>query len=160
MSESLPIFEDTISQNGVDLSRTEVKILQINNGKLCNMACLHCHVEAGPKRTELMDRRTSERIIELLSLTPSVHTLDITGGAPEMNPHFRWMVEEARQLNRAVIDRCNLTILLEDGYTDLRGRFDYTSRNTNELDMDDKFSVLIMSDENGAVVREANPPKR
>lgn len=115
----IPDFRTRIEESGLDLSRKEIEILQINNGKLCNLACLHCHVEAGPKRTELMDQRTSERVIELLKNSPSVHTLDITGGAPEMNPHFRWMVQAARKDKRTVIDRCNLTIFFEAGYEEL-----------------------------------------
>lgn len=101
------------------LRRGRVTTLQVNVGKLCNMACHHCHVDAGPKRTEIMPRATAERAIELLAANPEVDTLDLTGGAPELNPSFRWMVSEARRLGRQVIDRCNLSVLHEPGQEDL-----------------------------------------
>jgi radical SAM/Cys-rich protein len=91
----------------------------VNVGKLCNQACHHCHVEAGPKRTEIMPAAVAERILELLAANPQVTTIDLTGGAPEMNPHFRRLVRGARALGRRVIDRCNLTILFEPGQEDL-----------------------------------------
>lgn len=87
-------------------------------GKLCNMACHHCHVEAGPKRTEIMGQGVAERVIELLSRDAGIELVDLTGGAPELNPNFRWLVEEARRLGRRVIDRCNLTVLFEPGQED------------------------------------------
>jgi radical SAM/Cys-rich protein len=113
-------FEDALRQRGLaPLVRGRVATLQLNVGKLCNMACHHCHVEAGPKRTERMSRETAERALDLLARSPSVEVLDLTGGAPEMNPSFRFLVEEARRLGRRVVDRCNLTILLEPGMDDL-----------------------------------------
>jgi radical SAM/Cys-rich protein len=90
-------------------------------GKLCNMACHHCHVEAGPKRIEIMTRQVAERLIDLLARNPDVEVVDFTGGAPELNPHFRWLVEQTRRLGRRVIDRCNLTVLFEPGLSDLPG---------------------------------------
>ena len=101
------------------LRRARVTTLQVNVGKLCNMACQHCHVDAGPKRSEIMPRAVAERVVELLANNPEVDTLDLTGGAPELNPNFRWLVSEARRLDRAVIDRCNLTVLFEPGQEDL-----------------------------------------
>lgn len=101
------------------LVRTATRTLQLNVGKLCNMACRHCHVDAGPKRTEIMPREVAERVIELLRWNGGVETLDITGGAPELNPSFRWLVTQARRLGRNVIDRCNLTVLFEPGQEDL-----------------------------------------
>ena len=95
------------------LRRTRVTTIQVNIGLRCNLACHHCHVESGPKRTEALDRRGCDRILELLEANPEVETLDITGGAPEMHPDFRHLVRGARALNRRVIDRCNLTILFE-----------------------------------------------
>ena len=95
------------------LRRTHVTTLQVNLGKRCNQACLHCHVEAGPNRTENMSRSVVERVVELLGKSPRVEVVDLTGGAPELNPNFRWMVTQARSLGRTVIDRCNLTILFE-----------------------------------------------
>lgn len=100
------------------LHRTGVKVLQVNLGYLCNLSCTHCHVNAGPKRTELASEETIEDILAYLH-THDIRTLDITGGAPEMNPHFKYLVEQARRKNIEVIDRCNLTILLERGYEDL-----------------------------------------
>jgi radical SAM/Cys-rich protein len=99
------------------LTRKSLEILQVNLGYLCNQSCLHCHVAAGPTRKELMLRENIEHILELLR-QPSIHTLDLTGGAPEMNPMFRELVSSARELGITVIDRCNLTILLEPGYED------------------------------------------
>ncbi len=95
-----------------------VEILQVNVGKLCNMTCEHCHVDAGPDRREQMSREMAEACIEVLAQS-DISTLDLTGGAPEMNPNFRSMVESARGLGRHVIDRCNLTILRSPGYTDV-----------------------------------------
>ena len=96
------------------IRRRTLKTLQVNLGYRCNQQCLHCHVAASPQRTEMMTAETIELVIENLRLLP-FETLDLTGGAPELNPHFRYLVEQARQLGIAVIDRCNLTILLEPG---------------------------------------------
>jgi radical SAM/Cys-rich protein len=105
-------FAGRLEREGLSpLTRGRVTTLQLNIGKRCNLACHHCHVEAGPKRTEAMDRRGAERVIELIALNPQVALLDITGGAPELNENFRLLVEEARRLGRRVIDRCNLTVL-------------------------------------------------
>lgn len=100
------------------LRRAKVDILQVNLGYLCNLSCTHCHVNAGPKRTEMASRETVESVLEFLSLN-NMSVLDLTGGAPEMNPHFRYLVESATKMNIEVIDRCNLTILNEPGYEDL-----------------------------------------
>ena len=97
------------------VSRGALEILQVNLGYLCNQSCLHCHVNAGPKRKELMQDDNIQHILEILRRTEA-HTLDLTGGAPEMNPMFRELVVAARELDVTVIDRCNLTILLEPGY--------------------------------------------
>lgn len=83
------------------------------------MACHHCHVEAGPKRTEIMPEAVVSRLLELLAASPQIRTVDLTGGAPELNPHFRALVEAATKLGRHVLDRCNLTVLFEPGLTDL-----------------------------------------
>ena len=96
----------------------QLRDTQVNLGKLCNQACLHCHVEAGPKRTEIMERKTVDRLLDLLSLAPHIHTVDLTGGAPELNPHFKHFVREARGLGKTVIVRCNLTVLFEKGQED------------------------------------------
>lgn len=101
------------------IRRAVLTTLQVNLGYLCNQTCVHCHVAAGPKRTELMDEDTIVQVLAFLRAQPQVRTLDLTGGAPEMNPHFRTLVREARELGVQVIDRCNLTILEEPGYEDL-----------------------------------------
>ena len=118
LSLSPPSFARTLRQHGLALSRTPLEILQINVGKLCDLACQHCHVEAGPNRTENMQAATVERILELLANAPAVHTVDLTGGAPELNPHFRTLVREARALGKTVIDRCNLTVLFRPAQED------------------------------------------
>ena len=113
-------FASAIRDAGLPhLLRDRVTTLQVNVGRLCNLACHHCHVEAGPKATEVMPAAVAGRLIELLDLNPAIDLLDLTGGAPEMNPSFRFLVEEARRRGRRVIDRCNLTIFFEDGYGDL-----------------------------------------
>jgi radical SAM/Cys-rich protein len=111
-------FPGTLRQHGLALPRTPLEILQINLGKLCDLACQHCHVEAGPKRPEMMQTSTVERILELLVSAPGIHTVDLTGGAPELNPHFRTLVREARAVGKRVIDRCNLTVLFRPGQED------------------------------------------
>lgn len=113
-----PAFAATLQTHGLGLPRTRLEILQVNVGKLCDLACSHCHVEAGPKRTEIMRGETVARILELLADAPGVHTVDLTGGAPEMNPHFRELVRGARMLGKQVIDRCNLTVLFRPGQED------------------------------------------
>ena len=115
---SAPFFPGTLRQYGLALQRTQLEILQINLGKLCDLACQHCHVEAGPKRPEMMQTPAVERIFELLVSAPGVHTVDLTGGAPELNPHFRTLVRGARALGKRVIDRCNLTVLFRPGQED------------------------------------------
>ncbi len=118
----VPAFEQVLSDHDIGrLEATErIEVLQVNVGKLCNQTCAHCHVDAGPDRREIMSRETAEQVIELLRRHP-IPTLDITGGAPELNPNFRWMVGEARRLDRHVIDRCNLTILELPAHADLAG---------------------------------------
>jgi radical SAM/Cys-rich protein len=100
------------------LRRGRVGTLQVNVGRRCDLACHHCHVEAGPKRTEMMDGRTVGRVLELLARNPEVELLDVTGGAPELNEHFRDLVAGGHALGRRVIDRCNLTVLLLPGQED------------------------------------------
>jgi len=107
-----PDFAGMLRHHGLGtLRRAELRTLQVNVGKLCNQACHHCHVDAGPKRTEIMQRETAERVLALLAANPSVGMVDLTGGAPELNPNFRLLVETARALGRHVIVRCNLTVL-------------------------------------------------
>jgi radical SAM/Cys-rich protein len=113
-------FASALQRHGFDtLHRARVETVQVNVGKICNQACHHCHVEAGPRRTEAMTSETAERILELVSNTPDAQTVDITGGAPELNPNFRRLVRGSKNCRKQVIDRCNLTILLEPGQEDL-----------------------------------------
>lgn len=111
-------FVENLALSQLELKRTPVEILQINIGRKCNLACLHCHVEAGPQRTENMTSATVDRILELLEGSKTIHTVDLTGGAPELNPHFQRLVVKARALGKQVIDRCNLTILFEPDQQD------------------------------------------
>jgi radical SAM/Cys-rich protein len=106
-------FDSALSASGCGVLRPEaIEIFQINVGKLCNMTCRHCHVDAGPDRSaEQMDRETAEACLRALDRT-SAHTVDITGGAPELNPHFRFLVEGAVARGKHVIDRSNLSVLL------------------------------------------------
>ena len=100
------------------LKRHTLDTLQVNLGYMCNQTCLHCHVNAGPSRKEIMERQTIDMVLDVLA-AKKLTTLDLTGGAPEMNPHFRYLVAQARALGVRVIDRCNLTILSEPGYDGL-----------------------------------------
>src|ERR1700757_3107612 len=113
-------FAQTLTERHLSLRRSRPEILQINVGKLCNLVCVHCHVNAGPKRKEIMTRETVDRIIDWLTKT-DIRTVDLTGGAPEMIPHFRHFIERVKELRSPchVIDRSNLTILLEHGYKGL-----------------------------------------
>ncbi|MCK5876681.1 MAG: arsenosugar biosynthesis radical SAM protein ArsS [Candidatus Marithrix sp.] len=113
MLATLPLLQDTDFPN---ITRDILQILQVNLGYLCNQQCLHCHVNAGPKRTEIMNLATCQQIINFLSNNDSINTLDLTGGAPELNPNFRFLVTTARQMEKHVIDRCNLTVLLTQDY--------------------------------------------
>ena len=100
------------------LKATGISVLQLNVGKLCNQTCRHCHVDAAPDRTESMSRETAALCIEALAKS-EIPTVDITGGAPELNQNFRWLVEQARRLQRHVMDRCNLSVLLLPAQADL-----------------------------------------
>ena len=115
MHATLPLLEHT---DFPPISRGRLETLQVNLGYLCNQTCIHCHVNAGPRRKEIMDVDTVHAVLDFLA-AQRIETLDLTGGAPEMNPHFRFLVTEARRMGVRVIDRCNLTILEEEGYDDL-----------------------------------------
>ncbi len=109
-------FLQALADHGLaPLMAKEVQTLQVNIGKLCNQTCSHCHVDAGPTRTENMTLDTIEHILSVLRQNPSITTIDVTGGAPEMNPHFEYLVTECRKLGRKVIDRCNLTVFFVKG---------------------------------------------
>ncbi len=112
-------FDEALQEAGLwPLSSTGIEILQVNVGKVCNQTCRHCHVDAGPDRREVMTQETMEACLRALRST-EIPVVDITGGAPEMNPLFRWFVEQCRELGRTVIDRCNLTILETAPHHDL-----------------------------------------
>ena len=112
-------FDETLQRHACpSLRASGIEVLQVNVGKLCNQTCRHCHVDAGPDRREIMSQETMEQCVKALD-SSTIHTVDITGGAPEMNPNFEWFVKQAHARNRHVIDRCNLTILLAPGFTHL-----------------------------------------
>ncbi len=110
-------FDTTLAGHNAPLRRTRTRVLQVNVGKLCNLTCAHCHVNAGPKRKEIMTRETADRILGWLEHT-DIPVVDLTGGAPEMIPDFRYFVERLTSMTprRHVMDRCNLTILLEPAF--------------------------------------------
>ena len=117
MHATLPLLEDT---DFPPIRRERLETLQVNLGYRCNQSCLHCHVNAGPNRQERMSAESIAQVVAYLRVS-GVKTLDLTGGAPELNPHFRYLVSEARRLDIRVIDRCNLTILVEPGFEDMAG---------------------------------------
>ncbi|RHX93828.1 radical SAM protein [Leptospira yasudae] len=118
--KNLPSFTDRLIESGVgELRPVTTEIFQMNLGKLCNQTCKHCHVDAGPDRKEIMSKEIMLHCLSVLAVSP-ISTVDITGGAPEMNPEFRWLVSELRSLGKKVMVRCNLTILLAgERYKDL-----------------------------------------
>lgn len=106
-------FQQKLEQSGLyPLKPTELQIFQVNVGKMCNQVCRHCHVDAGPDRKEIMTRETMQQCLAALQNNPGLQTVDLTGGAPEMNPDFRWFAEQISALGRHIIVRCNLTIIL------------------------------------------------
>jgi len=115
MHATLPLLQHT---DFPPIRRGRLETLQVNLGYLCNQSCVHCHVNAGPRRKEIMQARTVRQVLDFLAAS-CIPRLDLTGGAPEMNPHFRSLVSEARTLGVHVMDRCNLTILESPGYEDL-----------------------------------------
>lgn len=119
MHDTLPYLENT---DFPPITRENLEILQVNLGYLCNLSCTHCHVNAGPTRKELMSKEMIDKVLDFINLH-NIHTLDLTGGAPEMNPYFKYLVNAATDKGVRVIDRCNLTILLESGYQSLPAFF-------------------------------------
>jgi radical SAM/Cys-rich protein len=115
----IPSFSGYLKDRAVSISRKSTKILQLNIGLYCNQACNHCHVESSPRRTEHMTLEVAAQCMAILDKSPTIDVVDLTGGAPELNPSFRFLVTEARKRNKQVIDRCNLTVLLEPGQEDL-----------------------------------------
>lgn len=129
-ADGLPHFDDQLQRTGVGpLTRAGLRVMQVNVGKMCNQVCKHCHVDAGPDRTEIMTRATMQHCLRALERT-DIPIVDITGGAPELNPRFRWFVERIRAMGRHVIDRCNLTILTLPAYSDM---VDFLSRQRVEV---------------------------
>ncbi|WP_417583083.1 arsenosugar biosynthesis radical SAM (seleno)protein ArsS [Nitrincola sp.] len=113
MKDTLPLL---IATDFRPLEREGLAVLQANITLKCNQSCFHCHVASSPKRTEMMSDEALELLLQMLDQHPEIHTLDITGGAPELHPRFQWLVRQARQRGVTVIDRCNLTILSEPGF--------------------------------------------
>src|SRR5258705_4248440 len=111
-------FDENLVAHGIELQPATVDTLQVNVGKLCNQACKHCHADASPTRTEIMTRKTAEAVIDAIRRW-RVPTVDITGGAPELNPSFRYLVREARVVGARVMVRHNLTVMFEEGQEDL-----------------------------------------
>jgi radical SAM/Cys-rich protein len=107
-------FAQKLHLSGNRLNRRAVDVLQVNMGRYCNQACIHCHVESGPNRKEMMSLETVDAVLRFLAAT-NIPTVDITGGAPELNPHFDYLVESAVGMKRHVMDRCNLTVVFEPG---------------------------------------------
>lgn len=119
MEQTRKTFDDSLKgSNLFPLTASGISIFQLNVGRLCNLSCRHCHVEAGPKRTEVMSRETMEACLSVIK-DADCPTVDITGGAPEMNPNYRWFIKRLSGLGCPVKTRTNLTILLEEGYRDL-----------------------------------------
>jgi radical SAM/Cys-rich protein len=168
-------FAATIGPHGwTNFKPGHLEIFQINLGKLCNMTCRHCHVDAGPDRTrENMDRATVDLCLAALDQTQA-HTVDITGGAPELNPHFRYLVDECVKRGKQVIDRCNLTVLLLPGKTDLPEFFadrgvevvcslpHYRARNTDAQRGDGTFeqSIVALKRLNEVGYGQGNPARK
>ena len=119
MHKIYPLIKNT---NFPSIKRSWLKTIQVNLGYKCNQSCLHCHVNAGPKRREMMDKKTIDNVIDF-AINYNIETIDLTGGAPEINKYFKYMVKELRQHDIHIIDRCNLTILNEDGMEDLPSFF-------------------------------------
>ena len=114
----LDTFEHLRETDFPTIRRSRLDTLQVNLGYLCNQQCLHCHVDASPRRTEIMDRGTIDNVIAFLH-KKNISTLDLTGGAPEMNPHFKYLVKTASEMGVHVMDRCNLTVLEEPDHAQL-----------------------------------------
>lgn len=113
IKQSIYDFHSKLQENDIVLPPISIETLQVNITKKCNQACLHCHVDASPKRTEQMDERTINQCLEILKLNDEIKNLDITGGAPELNPLFNYFVEEAKQLGKHVMVRHNLTVTID-----------------------------------------------
>jgi radical SAM/Cys-rich protein len=124
-------FAEKLAEHSLPLRHTRTEVLQVNVGKLCNLTCIHCHVNAGPKRKEIMTRETIDRVVDWFART-DIPKVDLTGGAPEMIPDFKYFIERLKELTppRHIIDRCNLTILLEPGF---EGHAEFLARHEVEI---------------------------
>ena len=160
-------FQQKLEDSGLyPLKPLQLEIFQVNIGKMCNQTCRHCHVDAGPDRKEIMTRQTMKQCLLALQNNPALKIVDLTGGAPEMNPDFRWFVEEIKKLDRHVIVRCNLTIILANKkYHDLPAFYkqnnieiisslpfytqDRTDRQRGDGVFDDSIKALQMLNEVG-----------
>ena len=159
--KGIPNFEDRVAREEYKYTTDRLEVVQINVGRVCNLACKHCHVEAGPARTEVMDRKVMEACLAVCR-EQKVATIDITGGAPEMNPDFEWLVEEACKICGHVIVRTNLVILKEEKYRHLPGFYAdhkvevvcslpyYRAKEMNRVRGDGTFETAI------EVIRELN----
>ena len=116
---AFPNFKSKVLKSGQKLIRESCRVLQANIGLYCNQACTHCHVDSSPSRKEMMSRETTDRCLEVIRNSPSIKIIDLTGGAPELNKEFRYWVTECRKLGLHIVDRCNLTVLLEPKQRDL-----------------------------------------
>lgn len=149
-------FEQKMAEAGLyPLLPTGIEILQVNVGKRCNQTCAHCHVDAGPDRREAMSRETMQHCLTVLAQNPAISTLDITGGAPEMHPHFRWLAEEATKLGKKVIDRCNLTIITSNQKYRQLPHF-FASQGIEVVSSLPHFSALHTNRQRGSGVFEAS----
>lgn len=115
LPSQIEAFDKKLENLNININRNAINSLQINIGKRCNQSCIHCHVNAGPARTEEMKVETMDRIISLLKISRDIATIDITGGAPELNENFGYLINKLRDLNVSIIDRCNLSVLFEKG---------------------------------------------
>lgn len=123
-------FKERLLEHGTQLRKRRIDVLQVNVGKLCNQCCFHCHVDAGPSKIkENMTRKTAKAVVRFMDMA-GVQVLDITGGAPELNPNFRYLVTEGRKRDLRVIDRCNLTVFCEPEMSDLP---DFLAQNMVEV---------------------------
>jgi radical SAM/Cys-rich protein len=113
-------FKEVLGRHGLRLVRERIETVQVNLGNLCNQSCSHCHVEGSPQGKKVMSQATAREVVGLVERL-GVERVELTGGAPELNPNFRWLVERLRGLGAAVVDRCNLTVLTEPGQEDLVG---------------------------------------
>ena len=112
----IPSFWEFIGQQGQqDLQRQLASVFQLNIGLYCNQACNHCHVESSPRRQEMMNKEVADQCLNIIRNSPSITTMDITGGAPELNEQFRYLVQQGHEMGLEIIDRCNLTVLEEPG---------------------------------------------